>query len=97
MMSEFIVFSSLHPTKTDIPVPTKSKRKSSARYFIASKGLSKAPIVTSFQTLKPATLTKERKKQIITIMNAALNLETENFSDTKTTLGSNIEIIEYER
>src|SRR5210317_1830372 len=92
--SDLIVFSSLQPTKIDIPVPTKRSKKSSARYFIASNGLSRAPIETSFQTLKPATLTSDSKKQNKTTNVVAFTRDIENFSDKKTTLGSKIDIIE---
>ena len=63
IVSASITFSSLQPTNTDIPVPTKSNKKSSAKYFIASKGLSKAPIETLLYTLCPATLISDRRKQ----------------------------------
>ena len=84
----------LHPTKIDIPVPTRSNKKSSAKYFIASKVLSRAPIATSFQTLCPATLTRDRPKHTAIMMDVAFTLVIENFCDRKATLGSRIEIIE---
>ena len=61
----------LHPTNAEIPVPPSRSKKSSAMYFIISKGFSRLPTLKSFKTLNPDTLMRHRIIQIAITINVA--------------------------
>ena len=66
-----IILLNLHPTNAEIPVPPSRSKKSSAMYFIISKGFSRLPTLKSYKTLNPDTLMRHRIIQIAITINVA--------------------------
>ena len=66
-----MILLSLHPTNAEIPVPPSRSKKSSAIYFIISKGFSRLPTLKSF------------KEQVTELKKEKLNCPHNNFFSDK--------------